>query len=244
MVRSMFGWYELRTTDVTAAQAFYADVLEVRGSQGLLYASDQPVASISPLPERAAARGAPAHWLGHVGVGDVDGAAQRMVAAGGELLGPVRRAPEGDLLAIVRDPLGAVLALSSKREPCSPAVAWHELHTREREQAWSLYAEIFGWHLTETLDLGLEAGPYQMFAWDAASPSVGAMLDSARLPGIHTHWLFYFSVGDLEAALARVRSRGGRIAQGPPSAPGSDRIAYIEDPQGAAFGLRETAARG
>jgi len=46
--------------------------------------------SVATLPEPARARGAPAHWLGHVGVADVDATADRIVALGGEQLGPRR----------------------------------------------------------------------------------------------------------------------------------------------------------
>jgi predicted enzyme related to lactoylglutathione lyase len=242
----MFSWYELRTTDTASAQAFYADVLDfqVRSSPGadLFCVAEQPVAGLSTLPERAAARGAPAHWLGHIGVEDVDGVAQRILALGGEPLGPMRKAADGTQIAVLRDPFGSVLALRSKLEPVSRGVVvWHELNTRDRERAWSMYADLFGWTLTQTLDLGLDVGPYPMFAWDQTLRSVGGMVNSALLPHVHTHWLFYFSVRDLEDTLCRVRARGGKV-NGPLTLPGGDRVAQCDDPQGAAFGLRESAA--
>jgi predicted enzyme related to lactoylglutathione lyase len=57
---------------------------------------------------------------------------------------------------------------------------------------------------------------------------------------VHVHWLFYFSVANLDDAIAKVRANGGN----PQSAvvlPNGDRIARCEDPQGAAFGLLQRA---
>ena len=34
--------------------------------------------------------------------------------------------------------------------------------------------------------------------------------NTARWPGVHTHWLFYFPVADLEASLTLVRAKGGK----------------------------------
>ena len=228
-----FGWYELRTTDVAAAAAFYADVLDVEVRDGTLFRGERPVAALSALPERARAAGAPANWLGHIVVADVDAAARAMLGRGGEPLGPPR--PAGAPLALLRDPFGAVLALSS-----TPArtdlVAWHELHCRDRAAALVVYGALFGWRATERLDFGLAAGPYQTFAW-ADGPPVGAMLDSARSPHVHTHWEFYFRVADLDAAIARARARGANVFQGPLPFVDGARIASCEDPQGAAFSL-------
>ncbi len=249
-----FGWYELRTTDPAAAQAFYADVLgwQVRrtGESSTFHVAEQGVAGLMELPERARAQGAPAHWLGHIGVLDAEASAQRMIERGGQMLGPMRRAAEGSV-AILRDPQGAVLALSSRPERSGGgAVAWHELHTTDREQAWRTYAELFGWQATQVQELGSElGGAYQMFAWRGAGAgaagerSVGGMINTARLPHIHTHWLFYATVADLDAAVTKVRALGGLVMNGPMQVPGGDRVAQCEDPQGAAFALREQRAR-
>jgi hypothetical protein len=237
-----FTWYELRTTDVAAARAFYAEVAGWQVDAGTFRAGANAAAGLLELPERARAQGAPAHWLGHVAVPDVEAAARAWIERGGQALGPVQRAPGGDL-AIVRDAQGAVLALGSRPEASTPgAVAWHELHTTDVEAAWAMYAERFGWTRTELLDLGPEVGPYAMFAWRGGAPSVGGIVGTARAPEVHTHWLFYLTVPDLDASLAAVRALGGRPYSGPHRAPSGDRVAACEDGQGAVFGLRERGA--
>jgi len=67
-VTKRFCRVQLRTTDVASARAFYAAVL-----------GDGVATDIVPLPDEAAARGAPPHWLGHIGVDDVDASARAFV---------------------------------------------------------------------------------------------------------------------------------------------------------------------
>ncbi|MDC0744361.1 VOC family protein [Polyangium mundeleinium] len=242
-----FCWYELRTTDTGAAQAFYADVLglQIRDTPGgsLFFRGDQAVAGCSALPELAAARGAPAHWLGHIGVRDVEGLSRRILAQGGEPLGPTRTLESGATRVILRDPFGSVLALVSPNHAASTGVVvWHDLNTRDHGRAWALYSELFGWKATETEDLGPEFGVYAKFSWDEAGTSVGGMVSSARLPHIHPHWLFAFHVEDLDEALAKVNARGGKVLA-PRQLPSGERIAACEDAQGAAFALHASAPR-
>jgi predicted enzyme related to lactoylglutathione lyase len=239
-----FCWYELRTTAPDAARAFYAEItgwqVEPSGKSSIFHVGKHRVGGLLELPERARARGAPAHWLGHIYVLDVDASVNRMVALGAQVLGPVQQSPDGRRVAILRDPQGAVVALSSRGDDCSrEGIAWHELHTTDSEQAWSTYAELFGWQATEAMDLGPDVGRYQMFSWAPGEPSVGGMASTARAPHIHTHWLFYLRVADIDVSLAKVRSLGGVVVNGPMQVPGGDRVAGCEDPQGAAFALHQ-----
>ena len=217
---------ELRTTDVDAARVFYAGIL------------GEDCAEIVPLPAEAAARGAPAHWLGHLGVKDVEHAVRAFVARGAIRLGPTRPTADGGEVAIIRDPGGAVVALATR--PLSPArtdVVWHLLHTNNVERAAATYCELLGWQLTERLDLGA-FGVLNQFAFAPGEPSEGAVVDVTGRPGVHPHWLFHFRVAALDPALVFIRARGGLVL-GPTLLPSGVRIAVCEDPQGAAFALRE-----
>ena len=225
-----FVRYELRTTDVAAARAFYETVLG-EGAGG---------ADIVPLPEAAAARGAPPHWMGHLGVGDDERAAAAFVALGATRLGPTRPTDGGGQVAIVRDPGGAVVALATTTaSPARAGVVWHQLNTTDLARTTAGYCGLFGWQLTERLDLGAH-GVHQQFAWDASGASVGWFTDIAGRPGRHPHWLFHFRVAALEPAVAAVRAARGLVL-GPFVLPGGERLAVCDDPQGAAFALRERA---
>jgi len=224
-----FCRYQLLTTDVAAARAFYAAVL------------GQDRGDIVPLPEAALARGAPAHWLGHVGVGDsddVEAAVRAFEGRGATCLSPTRPTSDGGEFAIVRDPDGAVLAVATRPSADERAdVVWHQLHAIDLPRAIATYGEIFGWEVTRHVDLRT-FDVHQEFAWHVGGAAVGSMAETAKLPGIHPHWLFHFRVPALELALVAVRA-GGTVVFGPTIVPGGHRIAVCDDPQGAAFALRE-----
>jgi predicted enzyme related to lactoylglutathione lyase len=231
-----FFRYQLRTTDQDAARAFYTDLL------GEHFWG--PRLSPAPLPERAIALGARPHWLGHVGVDDVEGTVARVVAAGGQPRGPTQRSADGSPVAILRDPFGALLAVSSEAFAAARSpVAWHLLQTDDEARAFALYAALFGWTALDSLDLGPELGRHQMFAWDDSRETVGSVANGARLPHIHPQWLFFFPVSDLEASLSRVQALGG-LALSPIKTPRGDLVAPCDDPQGAAFGLYQPALAG
>jgi hypothetical protein len=83
---------------------------------------------IVSLPESAVARGARAHWLGHLGVEDVERAAWAFVDRDATRLGPTRPTDGGDV-AIVRDPGGAVVALARLPYTACAEVDFHVLNT-------------------------------------------------------------------------------------------------------------------
>jgi predicted enzyme related to lactoylglutathione lyase len=239
---SMFCRYDLRTTDPDAAQAFYSDVVGLDLTPGP--SQDEPsMLAVWLLHEQARARGAPAHWLGQLGVGDLDATVRRLVELGGERLGPTVQAKDGTAYATLRDPGGAVVAVrASTEKPRGAPVAWHQLHTRDLDRAWAAYSELFGWTHTETLDVADVGGRLRMFAWDDSGKSVGGMANTARAPEVHAHWLYFFPVADLDGRVAKVRAKGGRVGK-LAVLPNGDRIAPCGDPQGAAFGLLQSVSR-
>ncbi|HMJ16391.1 MAG TPA: hypothetical protein VK524_33485 [Polyangiaceae bacterium] len=221
-----FCRYELRTTDVAAARVFYAAVL---GARAL---------NIVPLPLQVAARGAPAHWLGYLGVDDAERTACAFAERGATRLGPTRAASDGGEVALLRDPGGAVVALgTSLAAPVAADVVWHVLNTQDLESVSKSYRALFGWQLTDSVELGA-LGAYQQFSWRPGEASVGAVVDITGRPAVHPHWLFHFRVAALDAALLAVGSGGGVVAASV-ALPNGQRIAVCDDPEGAAFALTE-----
>ncbi len=220
----------LRTTDVDAAEDFYAAVLGV-ASVGAV-----------PLPERAVARGAVPHWMGFLDVGEVEPALAEVHARGGTALGPRWTRPGGLEAAFVRDPGGAILALAKPAPAPDPAagpeVAFYTLDTQDVEGAKAMYGALFGWSFGAPIEVG-EQGTFHPFAFAPGAPEVGVFGDVARRPGIHPHWTYFFAVDALDDAVARVESGGG-VSLGVIVLPNGDRICVCDDPQGAAFALYET----
>jgi predicted enzyme related to lactoylglutathione lyase len=239
MTGSVFCRYDLRTTDPDAARAFYSEVV------GLDFAGlpDQPsVLGAWLLHEQARARGAPPHWLGQIGVTDLDATLARLLDLGAERLGPTVHPTDRASYAALRDPGGAVVAVSANPpKPRRAPVAWHHLHTRDLARSWAIYSELFGWAHTETFNVPELEGGHWMFRWEGSDKSAGSIANTARAPGVHTHWLFYFPVADIESTVVKVGAHGGRVVASPTTLPSGARLAPCEDPQGAAFGLYESA---
>ncbi len=214
----------LRTTDVDAADAFYEAVLGHRGD------------GIVAITHDARARGARPLWLGHIDVSHRGGVASQRaawLAAGATALGP-----QTDALALLRDPGGAVVALVESSAHSEAQIVWHQLHTADAAHVAPLYGARFGWDLRGD---GTANGGRIPFAYAPGGAIAGSIADVAGTPGAHPHWNFFFAVPSLQAALAHVRARNGRVL-GPMEIRPGVMIAVCDDPQGATFGLAETGA--
>ncbi len=231
MPRAPFSHYLLRTTDVNAASAFYDTVLGRRGD------------GVVRLHEAAIARGARPHWLGHICVqesGGVEAAAAQFVERGATRLGPEPGVAD---FVVLRDPGGAIVALTDRASGSSAGVVWHNLSTLNPSDAARTYSDLFGWSIGVARDVGLP-GEHLEFAYNAGEPAVGLISDIEGRPEVHTHWLFFFAVESLDGSIESVRKLGG-VVVGPITLPNGVRIAACDDPQGAAFGLiqRDEAVR-
>jgi predicted enzyme related to lactoylglutathione lyase len=148
----------------------------------------------------------------------------------------------------LRDPQGANFSiyqpLNPPQNPEAPPeigdTSWHELLTTDAEGAKAFYRDLFGWQETSVMDMG-PMGKYHMFGRDVA-PMGGMMNKPPELASVPPHWLYYFLVPDVHAAVERVKSSGGKILNGPMEVPGGDWIVQAMDPQGAAFALHHRKA--
>lgn len=248
--RGRFVWYELMTTDPAAARAFYASVVGWRVEDShmpgmdytLLYAGDTQLAGMAALPEEARRMGVPPHWLGYVAVDDVDAFTDRATRMGAAVHVPPMDIPGVGRFSIVADPQGASIALfrgasdssGPQAEPNAPGhVGWHELYASDWEKALGFYAELVGWGKGETMDMG-EMGVYQLFS--NGDRTVGGMFNKPPMVPM-CFWLYYFNVGDIDAAASRVTENGGTVMMGPHEVPGGGWIVQCSDPQGAMFAL-------
>jgi predicted enzyme related to lactoylglutathione lyase len=247
-----FVWYELATTDVEAAKAYYSAVVGWKtaetsaGPAGytLFIAGDTPVAGLTKLPEEAIRAGALAQWSGYVGVEDVDAAAARVKQLGGTVYIPPTDLPNVSRFSVIADPQMAMLALVKGRErgqeearqpDIAGRVCWHELRTADVERAFSFYSELLGWK-KEHVHSGPE-GTYHYFS--IGTRTVGGM--SVKPPEWpRSLWFYYFSVAGVEAAAKRVTSHGGQVIYGPATMVEGARMIHCLDQQGVPFALIDT----
>jgi predicted enzyme related to lactoylglutathione lyase len=250
-----FVWYELMTTDIESAKAFYAhvvgwsmrDVPTPSLAYSLFTVGDVPVAGMMNLPDDARRAGVAPHWVGYVGVDDLDAAVCRIQQFGGAVRVPPTDLPNISRFSVVADPQMATLALVKGLKPGqeqSPErgapgrVGWHELIAADWEKAFAFYGQVFGW---QKADAHVGAmGTYQQFS--AGGETIGGMFTKPpMLP--FPFWLYYFNVIDIEAAAMRVEAGGGEIIYGPTEVPGGAWIVHCADPQGAIFALLDRRAR-
>jgi len=252
MAHSDFVWYELMTTDQPAAEAFYRTVVgwetSDAGQPGMRYTilstGGRGVAGLMALPQAACDAGARPGWVGYVGVADTDAAARRVAAAGGRIHTEPADIPNVGRFAMVADRGGAVFALFTPRpgEQAPPRlgrndagnIGWHEIYAADgQEAAFAFYAEHFGWHTHELMDMG-EMGKYRIFG--SPAEAFGGMMDKpADMPA--GAWQFYFNVDAIDAAIERIKAAGGQVLMGPHEVPGGQWIVQGLDPQGANFAL-------
>lgn len=251
-----FVWYELMTTDMEAAKAFYAEVVgwgthdaSIPGMAYTLFTTGgASVSGLMGLSEDARKRGAKPSWIGYVGADDVDDTADRIKNLGGTVHVSPKDIPEVSRFSVVADPQMALLGLLKWLKPGlgQPAelgtpgrVSWSELLAADCEKALVFYGELFGWQRADAVDIGA-MGTYQLFS--ARGQTIGGMLTkSPRVPA--PFWLYYFNIGDIDAAAKRVKAASGQILNGPMEGPGGYWIVQCMDPQGAMFALMGTRSQ-
>ena len=248
--KGLFVWYELLTSDVDAAVAFYgavagwgAEAMPMPGGDYRMFKTGQGFAAgVTTLPASAKAMGAPSHWLGYLAVDDVDAATATAKAQGATVYQPPMDIPRVGRFAIFGDPQGATSAFFKAEGEPSPMhdrrqpgeFAWHELMCDDPDKALAFYAQFAGWQALEKMPMGPD-GFYQLFGRAADQQLGGMMPKPAQMPA--SAWLYYIGVAALDPALARAIAAGGKVVHGPIEVPGGARVATLVDPQGAHFAL-------
>jgi predicted enzyme related to lactoylglutathione lyase len=142
-------------------------------------------------------------------------------------------------MAVFTDPTGAAFSVWKAGEHIGAEIgnvadtySWSELLTRDVEAAKAFYSEVFGW----TYDIGaMPDGSYHLIeGGDEGWGGVMAMPD--EMPDmVPNHWAVYFTVTDLQDALAKITGNGGQVVQEPMTVPGVGTFATVHDPAGGNF---------
>jgi predicted enzyme related to lactoylglutathione lyase len=117
------SWHELMTTDAAAAMKFYQDVFGWQpseamdmGEMGKYQMFNRPHGMIGGMmnkPKELA--NVPPNWQIYFRVPDINAAAERIKANGGQILNGPMEVPGGDWIVNARDPQGAVFALHARK---------------------------------------------------------------------------------------------------------------------------------
>jgi uncharacterized protein len=248
-------WYELMTTDTSAAERFYRTV--VGWTSAPFEGSPQPYTMFKRRGEVAVAGllttpaevNAPPFWAMYVGVPKLEEAASHITRLGGRDCSPVIEVPTVGRMQMMQDPQGAAFYIyepaTADQPPETDAelgeASWHELMTTDAPAAMEFYTEVFGWQPSETMDMG-PLGKYHMF--NRPHGMIGGMMNKPpEMAHVPPNWQIYFRVPDIQAAAERVTANGGQILNGPMEVPGGDWVLNAMDPQGAAFSLHARTGR-
>ena len=239
-------WYELMTTDTAAAETFYKNV--VGWTSAPFEGSPTPYTvfkrsgdvGVAGLMNRPDGMNMPPFWAMYVAVPKLEDAVAHIKRLGGSELSPVIDVPTVGRMQMMKDPQGAAFyiiqpAPAEERPETAPEVgeaSWHELMTTDAPAAMKFYSEVFQWQPSETMDMGA-MGKYHMF--NRPHGMIGGMMNKPpEMAQVPPHWMIYFRVPDINAAVERIKSNGGKILNGPMEVPGGDWVVNAKDPQGAA----------
>ena len=245
-------WADLATTDPAAAKSFYADLFgwtfeDAPMSETMVYTmavkDGSYVCAMYDQPDDMKQQGMPPFWGVHIAVDDVDEVASRVEACGGTIFhGPFDVFDSGRMV-VVSDPSGGMVFLwkgkdhmgaGVKNEPSS--IGWCELLSTDPKAAVEFFTSLLGVESeTATMPSGEDYTVYMAGGVPVAGTM--AMPKQVQEMNVPSHWSVYFDVEDADATFNKAISMGGQAALAPTDIEDVGRLAFVIDPQGAAFGL-------
>ena len=233
-----FVWHEQASSDPATAE-FYKQLLgweyEVfkpgEVDYAMISSGGQMHGGFPPVPE-----GTPSHWVGSVQVESADDTVEKAKAAGGSVVVEPMDIPDIGRYAVITDPQGAALAVF---QPAGEGTfgdgvfVWDELATSDVEAAKSFYREVFGW---TTADMDMGGGfTYTLFKRAGGEADAGGAMPLGDIPA--PRWMPYIAPDDIDATAAKAKQLGATILREPWDIEGVGRLAIVQDPTGAVFGL-------
>lgn len=249
------NWVDLGSGDVTAAAAFYEDLMGWQfqsagpetGGYGMFRFDGRTVAALGPLQDA----GAQPAWTIYFHTADADATTKAVEQAGGAVRFPPMAVADQGRLAGYTDPAGAEFAVW---EPGTNrgldavgahGLCWTELYTTNAATAKEFYGTVFAWDFEE-VPLPGDAGSYVIASRTGGGQegSHGGImqLGADMLPEGMSYWQPYFSVDDVDATVAKAVGRGGAVLMPGTDMEGVGRLALLRDPEGAFFALLHPSA--
>ena len=233
-------WIDLGVPDVDRATDFYGAVLgwefdvvrEEHGRSTTALRRGRAAAAISPMHDEAAGTS----WLVHLATDDVEATVTRAASAGATVLRAAVDIPGQGRVAVLRDPVGARVALwqGGAHVGCRVvnepgALLRNDLVTPDPQRARAFYGAVFGF----THDANQDVPEDMTFLRRPDDHEVGGIVGDPDAAA--STWTTLFMVEDADAA-ARVAAQHGGGSSGASTTP-YGRMAQIVDPFGAEFSV-------
>lgn len=239
MSTGRFIWYDLMTTEVVEARAFYTSVFgwdcrEHGPEYWMIHVDGQ---AIGGMVHMDASHGAPNHWIAYVTTDDFSGTVAKVREQGGRVY--FEKAIEGlGEFAVIADRQGAVISpfqMTNEPPPKSVAkamnfISWAELHTSDPDDALAFYQALFGW---------------KSQSWGSDYYLVGDEHSGGIMKGHGgpPSWLLYVNVASTDSTAEAAVAAGGQVLVGPRDIPRIGRFAVFVDPTGAVFAVMQSFSR-
>lgn len=240
-----FVWFDLFSTDMTTSSNFYEALFGWR-----IERTNSDVARVKTIHYRGRAianligreaDSGKARWLPYMSVKDVDSSLRQAEDLGGTIYKPAKELPNRGRIGIALDPQQAVFAMvaSSIGDPVDDkpeANRWlgSELWTTDADGAGEFYSKLAGYtvKLVEVhkkvqyrvlTSQGCRRGGIVSLPWRHATPE----------------WIPYIGVNDVLGTTIKAQKLGGKLLLAPDMSVKQGRVAIIEDPVGAVFGIQQ-----
>ncbi|WP_395294093.1 VOC family protein [Kitasatospora hibisci] len=262
------NWLDLTSPDTADSATFYATVLgwtfaatdPEDGGHGLFQQHGRTVAALGPI---GSDDGDPAWTISFCSL-DVDRTAELVETAGGLVhttasdaaaTAAAAAAPLATLAGArtihCTDTTGARFAVRQPgRTPGLEAVTepgtfcWAECYSVDAEAAKAFYRAVFSWQ-EQDVPFGEEMYTVLTPAGGGTDDAHGGLMQLSpahTAAGTGSHWLPYFEVPNVDAAVALAERLHATVRTGPTDVHGVGRLAQLADPYGAVFAVITSAA--
>jgi len=240
-----FVWFDLFTTDMTAAQNFYDRVFDwdfERANQGNAQVKNilhrgQFIGNMigrNSTPDDS-------QWLSYISVADTDHAYDAALNSGATSYTAPKEMPNRGRIAVVIDPQKAPVALlhSPVGDPPDgkPRVSrWigAELWTHNVDEAVAFYTRLGGYTAED-----VEVHDQVRYKLLLTNGRARAGVVSIPWEDVDPQWIPYVAVENIQATVELIQANGGRILIEPQMDVKSGRVALFADPTGAVMGVQQ-----
>ena len=238
-----FSWADFFSKDIAASKAFLTALFGWT-SEDMPTTLGKPDYTMFSLDGHYVAGGSPAFdpnmpsfWNNYISVDNVDEMVAKAESLGAKITMPAMDVLDSGRMSTIQDPIGAHVSLWQPKKHIGAgivntpgAMTWNELYTPDLETAKKFYTDLFGW----TYDIDEKNDGYTTIM-NRGRMNGGMMQITEEMMGMPPSWAVYFTVKDMDTAVAKVKELGGQVHMQKDVTVG--KIAMIADPAGASFML-------
>ncbi len=250
-----FCWFELATTDQSAAKDFYTSLFNWTvedfpmgpgGQYTMFRLGGRDVGAAYTLRPDQQSQGVPPNWGIYIAVQNADDAARRAAELGGQLHMPPFDVADHGRMAVIADPTGAVFCIwQAKQHPGvgvtggDGTVCWADLSTTNGGAAKDFYSRLFGWDIKA----GENDPSGYLHVFNGQTAIGGIPPAEQRNTQAPPHWMLYFFVANCAAAVDKAQGLGAGVLMPASEIPHVGSIGIVKDPQGAVFAFYQPPAK-